>query len=520
MSLSLPLLTRTTPDGETFRLTPGEREPGRPGTAALDRPLARMPDRAPEPGEQYRFHFDMSKCIGCKCCVVACNEQNGNPAEINWRRVGEIEGGFYPDAQRSFLSMGCNHCLDPTCLAGCPVDAYSKDAATGIVHHSADTCIGCQYCTWNCSYGVPQFNPERGVVGKCDMCHGRLSRGQQPACVSACPEGAIAIEIVDVSDWRSAVARSEAAAGLPADDASVSTTRLTLPPSLPPNARPLGLTHPALEDPHWPLVVMTVLTQLSVGTFVSIWLLQLSGAVDRLGTAALISLAVGGLALAASTLHLGRPVHAYRAVRMWRRSWLSREVLLFGVFAKVAALYAAALWFSLPGSVWVGAVTAALGLGGVTATACIYRVASRPAWNTPLTLLRFLTTAALLGALSAAAAGAGTPEGLALAAAAFAMTQVLLLAVGFLGMIGSNSVELRGTARLLSTRLAPHFLLRGALLVIGGVVLPLAGPSAPVLALAAMLALSGELLGRYLFFVSVVPKHMTTPYLAMGSEAA
>ena len=86
--------------------------------------------------------------------------------------MGEIEGGWYPNTQRSYLSMGCNHCVEPTCLSGCPVDAYTKDPATGIVRHSADACIGCQYCTWNCSYGVPQYNPERGVVGKCDMCHG------------------------------------------------------------------------------------------------------------------------------------------------------------------------------------------------------------------------------------------------------------------------------------------------------------------------------------------------------------
>ena len=52
---------------------------------------ARMPTRALAPGEQYRFHFDMGQCIGCKCCVVACNEQNGNPAAINWRRVGDID---------------------------------------------------------------------------------------------------------------------------------------------------------------------------------------------------------------------------------------------------------------------------------------------------------------------------------------------------------------------------------------------------------------------------------------------
>ena len=146
-----------------------------------------IPTRPLEAGEQYRFHFDMTQCIGCKCCVVACNEQNGNPAAINWRRVGEVEGGHYPNTQRYHLSMGCNHCLEPSCLIGCPVEAYTKDAATGVVIHSADACIGCQYCTWNCSYGVPQYNPERGVVGKCDMCHNRLSDGMAPACVAACP---------------------------------------------------------------------------------------------------------------------------------------------------------------------------------------------------------------------------------------------------------------------------------------------------------------------------------------------
>ena len=115
--------------------------------------------------------------------------------------------------------MGCNHCLEPTCLEGCPVDAYTKDPVTGIVRHSADACIGCQYCTWNCSYGVPQYNPERGVVGKCDMCHGRLERGQAPACVSACPEGAIAIEIVNIAEWRAAVDAAAPTPGMPVGDA-------------------------------------------------------------------------------------------------------------------------------------------------------------------------------------------------------------------------------------------------------------------------------------------------------------
>lgn len=91
---------------------------------------ALIPSRQLEPGEQYRFHFDMTRCIGCRSCEVACNEQNRNPAEIQWRRVGELEGGVYPLTKRTYLSMGCNHCLSADCLRGCPVDAYTKDPIT------------------------------------------------------------------------------------------------------------------------------------------------------------------------------------------------------------------------------------------------------------------------------------------------------------------------------------------------------------------------------------------------------
>ncbi|MEQ1573998.1 MAG: DmsC/YnfH family molybdoenzyme membrane anchor subunit, partial [Vicinamibacterales bacterium] len=406
--MSLPLLTRTNSADARFVLTPRVRALG-PSVAE------RMPGRVPGAGEQYRFHFDMGRCIGCKSCVVACNEQNGNPAAINWRRVDEIEGGWFPNTTRAYLSMGCNHCVDPTCLSGCPVDAYTKDAATGIVRHSADTCIGCQYCTWNCSYGVPQYNPERGVVGKCDMCHGRLEHGQAPACVAACPEGAIAIEIVKTADWRAAVAAAVPGLGVAVSDGSLSTTRVTMPATLPPNSRPLHLTNVRPAEPHWPLVVMTVLTQLSVGAFASIWLLQLLGGSAHLGAAALTALLVAGLALNASTLHLGRPIHAYRALKMWKRSWLSREVLLFTMFSGVAALYSAVLWFDVPGGVILGGLTSTIGIAGVTASACIYRVVSRPAWNTPYTLLQFNVTAAVLGPLLAAAVnatlGAGIGEG-------------------------------------------------------------------------------------------------------------
>ena len=484
----------------------------------------RMPDRAPDAGEQYRFHVDMGKCIGCKCCVVACNEQNGNPAPINWRRVGEIEGGWFPSTSRSYLSMGCNHCLEPTCLQGCPVDAYTKDSITGIVRHSADACIGCQYCTWNCSYGVPQYNPERGVVGKCDMCYGRLSLGQSPACVSACPEGALAIEIVNVAEWRESV-DSRPAIGQPSADGSLSTTRITPPEELPPNARPRDITHVTPEHAHWSLILMTVLTQLSVGAFATIWLLQLLGN-TRLGLAALVSLGVGGLALAAATFHLGRPAHAYRALRMWRRSWLSREVLAFAAFSHVAAVYAGLLWLQLPGSIWVGGLTVFLGFAGVTASACIYRVPARPAWNTRYTLVQFNLTAAILGPLFAAAAVAGPSRWLAIAAASMAGAQATVFALRFFRSVASDSLELKGTARLLSTVLAGRLVLRGILLAVGAIALPLLatglpdGPGRLLMLGALLVALAAEFIERYLFFVSVVPKHLAAPYIASASEAA
>jgi formate dehydrogenase iron-sulfur subunit len=359
------------------------------------------------------------------------------------------------------------------------------------------------------------------------MCHGRLATGAAPACVSACPEGAITIEIVKVAEWRASLAAPRADG--PADDFSLSTTRVS-GAELPPNARPRDLTHVKPEHPHWPLVVMTVLTQLSVGAFATIWLLQVLGAGSRLGLAALASLAVGGLALTASTLHLGRPVHAYRAIRMWKRSWLSREVLLFGAFSAVAAAYAGALWLGLPGGMAVGALTVLLGLAGVIASGCIYRVGSRPAWNTWYTPMQFGFTAAVLGPLFAGAIGVGNAWWLGATAAALGVAQLVLVAVRFLRLIAADSMELRGTARLLSTVLRRTFIARGALLVAGAIVLPLvAGPlgeqswlfgGRAAFAAGLVVALIAELAGRYLFFVSVVPMHMTAPYVASAREAA
>ena len=477
------------------------------------------PARALAAGEQYRFHFDMTKCIGCKCCVVACNEQNGNPAAINWRRVGELEGGYYPNTQRHHLSMGCNHCLEPSCLIGCPVEAYTKDPITGVVIHSPDACIGCQYCTWNCSYGVPQYNAERGVVGKCDMCHNRLSDGDAPACVSACPEGAIAIEIVNVAAWRSDYVLANAP-GLPSADDSISTTRITLPVNLLPDTGRVDTYRVEPEHPHWPLVFMLVLTQLSVGAFIVLWTLGLLGHEMGLYIAALASLGLAGISLGASTLHLGRPVYAWRALKGLKTSWLSREVLTLSLFAGAASAFAGLLLFDLPGQSAAGLFTAIAGFAGVTSSARIYMVRARPAWFSKYTLAEFYASALFLGPLFVLVLDGGAPAWVRMLAVAGGALQLVTQVLKFLWLTRSEVFELRASSLLLSGRLQNLFLTRISVLVLAGILLPLLAHSGWAIGLIFVFALAGEWLGRYLFFVSVVPKGTAAGFLSSERLAA
>jgi len=476
-------------------------------------PRELIPSRPLEAGEQYRFHFDMTKCIGCKCCVVACNEQNGNPAELNWRRVGEVEGGYYPYTQRHYLSMGCNHCVEPSCLTGCPVEAYTKDPMTGVVVHSADACIGCQYCTWNCSYGVPQYNSARGVVGKCDMCHNRLADDMAPACVAACPEGAIAIEIVNIAEWRRDYLSANAP-GLPSADDSISTTRVTLPENLVPDLGRVDTNRVRPEHPHLPLVFMLVVTQLCVGAFIALWLLSVSGASATLKAAALASLALAGMSLGASTMHLGRPIHAWRALRGLRRSWLSREVLTLSLFAGAAGIFAGILFLGLPGRFAAGTATALAGLAGITCSARIYIVRARPAWFSGYTVAEFFSTALFLGPAFVYALDPALPRAVLCASIAGAGAQLVVQAAKFLWLSCSEIFELRSAAMLLAGRLRSLFAARLGILIAAGILIPSAVTAPWAIRGAFVIALSGELLGRYLFFVSVVPKNIAAAFAA------
>jgi formate dehydrogenase iron-sulfur subunit len=488
-----------------------------------------IPTRPLQPGEQYRFHFNMTKCIGCRSCEVACNEQNGNPADLRWRRIGEIEGGSWPNTVRHYLSMGCNHCLSADCARGCPVDAYTKDPVTGIVLHSAEACIGCQYCVWNCPYSVPQFNPERGVVGKCDMCHGRLTSGLEPACVNSCPENAIEIEIVDQLEWRSDYAAANAP-GMPSAGQNISTTRITLPENSVATLERVDIETLRPEHAHWSLVWMTSLIQLSAGTLAAALLSHLC---DPIALTLILTLTIFTLNI--SVFHLGRPAYAWRALKMWRRSWLSREVLLFGLFFTALTTLTAATWLAaahaLPFATTLlpalQVLASTLGIAGILASARLYLVRARPAWNSPHTPIDFILSSAVLGC-------AAIPLLLRSTAMLHALPQLQSIALprpmphfsiwplvitSTLWMLNhilrtirlhhSVIYERRASASLLNTNN-----LRGTFLVsfaFVGLAILLSVAGQPLLALPA--ALAGVISARYLFFVSVVPLNMALTFV-------
>ena len=137
---------------------------------------------------------DTTKCIGCNDCVSACRNANHLPPEQphrqeladglsarNWTSVVESPGHVRARKQ-------CRHCLEPACVASCPVGALSK-TAIGAVVYDKSKCMGCRYCMMACPYGIPRYEWDRAVpyVGKCILCHDRIQSGGRPACTEACP---------------------------------------------------------------------------------------------------------------------------------------------------------------------------------------------------------------------------------------------------------------------------------------------------------------------------------------------
>ena len=97
---------------------------------------------------------------------------------------------------------GCMHCEDPGCLKACPAPGAIVQYANGIVDFISENCIGCGYCVKGCPFDIPRISPVDHKSYKCTLCSDRVAVGLEPACVKACPTGAIMFgSKADMTAW-------------------------------------------------------------------------------------------------------------------------------------------------------------------------------------------------------------------------------------------------------------------------------------------------------------------------------
>jgi formate dehydrogenase iron-sulfur subunit len=500
-----------------------------------------LPLERPAAGQQFAFEVDLDSCSGCKACVVACHRLNGLDEDEAWRQVGLLQGGRDGAAVMQHVTTSCHHCLEPSCMQGCPVNAYEKDPATGIVRHLDDQCIGCQYCILKCPYDAPQYNPRLGIVRKCDMCAQRLDAGQPPACVESCPTQAIRIRLVSVQQITDDAEANLFLSGAAEPAYTLPTTVYRSRRGMPANLLPADYYAARPQHAHWPLVWMLVLTQVAVGAVAGGWLLAanyrgLSGWTPVMNSWSLeVAAACGLLGMGAAVMHLGRPWLAFRALLGLMRSWLSREILAFQIFGLSAAAYGLGHAWKAPPSFFapLGLAATLAGVAAILCSAMVYVDTHRVYWNGPATIAKFLLTATAAGAWVPALLWLMVATGAAVPLAVTAEVLRLCTLVFALAVIGKLLIELSVLRHLVERRLSHQR--RTSLLLVGplrrvtvarvtcaGAALLLSwsacgnlsiGTTAtwvPVILAGLALALwfAGETCERYLFFAAVIAPKM------------
>lgn len=181
-------------------------------------------DPQPMRGVQFAYALNLTACTGCRQCEYACAVENNTPPDMHYIRVLEFDVGTFdvfeadrdyegqvPRAGKVYMPVACQQCVNPPCVAACPVRATWRER-DGIVVIDYNWCVGCRYCQAACPYGARRFNFEQasirpseinpdqgylsnrarpaGVMEKCHFCLHRTRRGQLPACQEACPVGA------------------------------------------------------------------------------------------------------------------------------------------------------------------------------------------------------------------------------------------------------------------------------------------------------------------------------------------
>ncbi|KAA0889706.1 formate dehydrogenase subunit beta [Oryzomonas rubra] len=166
----------------------------------------------PSPGQRRTMEvaklIDVTKCIGCKACQVACMEWNDlrddvginhgvldNPTDLtenSWTVMRYAEVELEPGKLEWLIRKdGCMHCANPGCLKACPAPGAVVQYSNGIVDFHEENCIGCGYCITGCPFNIPRLSRKDSKVYKCTLCSDRVAAGLEPACVKTCPTGAI-----------------------------------------------------------------------------------------------------------------------------------------------------------------------------------------------------------------------------------------------------------------------------------------------------------------------------------------
>lgn len=146
-----------------------------------------------------RIVADPTKCLACRACEVACalaHADSDDLAEAIFEQ-GATPRIYIESAAEVAVPLQCRHCEDAPCVRVCPSGALSRPSEAEPVLVDQERCIGCAFCVQACPFGVIRIASNDKVVIKCDLCVERQAEGLQPACVTACPVGALVFADVD-----------------------------------------------------------------------------------------------------------------------------------------------------------------------------------------------------------------------------------------------------------------------------------------------------------------------------------